>query len=123
MLTRIRNAAASHKASTEMPYSNVKLAIAKILKEEGYIEDLSVSGEGQRRVLRISLKYSSNRLSVITGIKRLSRPGLRRYARHTEIPRIQSGIGTVVVSTPRGIMTGYEARRRHLGGELIAAVW
>jgi small subunit ribosomal protein S8 len=123
MLTRIRNAAAARKASTEMPYSNMKLAIAKILKEEGYIEDFNVSGDGQRRELRITLKYASNRLSVITGIKRLSRPGLRRYARYTEIPRVQSGLGTVVVSTPRGIMTGYEARRRHLGGELIAAVW
>lgn len=123
MLTRIRNAALARKAATDMPYSKMKIAIAKILKEEGYIESFGVIGEGTRRQIRITLKYAPNRLSVISGLKRVSRPGLRRYARHTEIPRVRSGLGTVVISTPQGVMTGFEARRRHLGGELLAEIW
>jgi small subunit ribosomal protein S8 len=122
MLTRIRNATVARNDHTEMPYSKMKIAIAKILKEEGYIEDFSVGNEAFRNI-RIRLKYAPNRVSVITGLKRVSRPGLRRYARHTEIPRVRSGLGTVIVSTPMGIMTGYEARKRHLGGELLAEVW
>jgi small subunit ribosomal protein S8 len=123
MLTRIRNACMARKASTDVPYSNIKMAIAKILRDEGYIEDFSVTGEGQRRQIHIKLKYTPTRVSVINGIKRLSRPGLRRYARYTEIPRVRYGLGTVIISTPQGIMTGREARRRHLGGELLAEVW
>jgi small subunit ribosomal protein S8 len=122
MLTRIRNATTARNEQTDMPYSKMKIAIAKILKEEGYIEDFSVGTETYRSI-RIRLKYAQNKVSVITGIKRISRPGLRRYARHTEIPRVRSGLGTVIVSTPMGIMTGSEARKRHLGGELLAEVW
>jgi len=122
MLTRIRNATVARNEQTAMPYSKMKIAIAKILKEEGYIDDFSVDAEKFRN-LRIQLKYAPNRVSVISGIKRISRPGLRRYARHTEIPRVRSGLGTVIVSTPMGIMTGSEARKRHLGGELLAEVW
>lgn len=122
MLTRIRNATVARNPSTDMPYSKLKLAIAKILKEEGYIEDFAVMSDKHRH-LRLTLKYAPNRLSVINGLQRISRPGLRRYVRHTEIPRVRSGLGTVIVSTPMGIMTGVEARRRHLGGELLAEVW
>lgn len=122
MLTRIRNATVARNAETQMPYSKMKIAIAKILKEEGYIQDFSVDSEKFRN-LRIDLKYAPNRVSVISGLRRLSRPGLRRYSRHTDIPRVRSGLGTVIVSTPMGIMTGSEARKRHLGGELLAEVW
>lgn len=122
MLTRIRNATVARNPQTEMPYSKMKLAIAKILKEEGFIEDFTVTSDVYRN-LKVILKYAPNRVSVISGVRRLSRPGLRRYARHTEIPRVRSGLGTVIVSTPMGIMTGYEARKRHLGGELLAEVW
>jgi small subunit ribosomal protein S8 len=122
MLTRIRNATVAKNAATDMPYSKMKLAIAKILKEEGFIEDFSIGSETHKQI-RIQLKYAPNRLSVINGVRRLSRPGLRKYARHTEIPRVRSGLGTVIVSTPRGVMTGYEAYKRHLGGELLAEVW
>ena len=122
MLTRIRNATTARNEQTDMPYSKMKIAIAKILKEEGYIEDFSVGTETYRSI-RIRLKYAQNKVSVITGIKRISRPGLRRYARLTEIPRVRAGLGTVIVSTPMGIMTGSEARKRHLGGELLAEVW
>jgi small subunit ribosomal protein S8 len=122
MLTRIRNATGARNPNTVMPYSKMKIAIAKILKEEGYIEDFSVDTEKFRN-LKIELKYASNRVSVISGLRRMSRPGLRRYARFTEIPRVRSGLGTVILSTPMGIMTGGEARKRHLGGELLAEVW
>ena len=122
MLTRIRNATSARNEQTQMPYSKMKIAIAKILKEEGYIDDFSVDNEKFRN-LKIQLKYASNRNSVISGIRRISRPGLRQYARHTEIPKVRSGLGTVIVSTPMGVMTGAEARKRHLGGELLAEVW
>src|SRR5579862_5872802 len=95
MLTRIRNAATARNPHTEMPYSKMKIAIAKILKEEGYIEDFSVDNEKFRN-LKIALKYAPNRVSVISGVRRISRPGLRRYARHTQIPRVRSGLGTVI---------------------------
>lgn len=122
MLTRIRNATTARNDQTDVPYSKLKIAIAKILREEGYIEEFSVVTESFRTI-RIRLKYAPNRVSVISGLRRMSRPGLRRYARHTEIPRVRSGLGTVIISTPLGIMTGFEARRRHLGGELLAEVW
>jgi len=122
MLTRIRNATVARNEQTEVPYSKMKIAITKILKEEGYIEDFSVGNQTYRSI-KIRLKYAPNRLSVINGLRRISRPGLRRYARHTEIPRVRSGLGTVIVSTPMGIMTGHEAHKRHLGGELLAEVW
>jgi small subunit ribosomal protein S8 len=122
MLTRIRNATVACKPVTEMPYSKVKIAIAKILKDEGFIDDFSVASE-QHKQLRVMLKYAPDRTSVINGLRRISRPGLRRYAGHTEIPRVRSGLGTIIVSTPMGIMTGVDARKRHLGGELLAEVW
>lgn len=123
MLTRVRNAAQARHPSIEVPYSKVKLAIAKIMEGEGYISGFDVRDEGNRKYLRMQLKYDANRKPVVNGLRRVSRPGLRVYAGMHDIPRVLGGLGTVVVSTNRGIMTGREARRRHLGGELVAEIW
>jgi small subunit ribosomal protein S8 len=101
----------------------MKLAIAKIMVEEGYIAGHDIVEDGNRKVLRLQLKYDKDRRPVVNGLRRLSRPGLRVYAGMDDIPRVRGGIGTVVISTNRGVMTGREARRRHLGGELIAEIW
>jgi small subunit ribosomal protein S8 len=106
-----------------MPFSKIKLAIAKIMEEEGYIAGHEIREEGRRRLLRLRLKYDDQRRPVVNGLRRVSRPGLRVYAGMHDIPRVLGGMGTVVVSTNRGIMTGREARRRHLGGELLAEIW
>lgn len=123
MLTRVRNAAQARHPSVEVPYSKVKLAIAKIMDQEGYISGLDVRDEGNRKFLRLQLKYDAERRPVVNGLRRVSRPGLRVYAGMHDLPRVLGGLGTVVVSTNRGIMTGREARRRHLGGELVAEIW
>jgi small subunit ribosomal protein S8 len=123
MLTRLRNAAQARHATTDMPYSKMKVAIAKILEQEGYIQGHEVVEKDDRKYLRLQLKYDNNRQPVVNGLRRLSRPGLRVYAGMHDIPRVLGGMGTVVISTNRGIMTGKEARRRHLGGELIAEIW
>jgi small subunit ribosomal protein S8 len=123
MLTRLRNAAQARHSTTEMPYSKMKVAIAKILEQEGYISGHDVVEKDDRKLLRLQLKYDTNRQPVVNGLRRLSRPGLRVYAGMHDIPRVRGGMGTVVVSTNRGVMTGSEARRRHLGGELIAEIW
>lgn len=123
MLTRVRNAALARHDSVDVPYSNIKLAIAKILEQEGFIESFNVREDKTRRFLRLQLKYDNERKPVVTGLRRVSRPGLRVYAGMHDIPRVLGGMGTVVVSTNRGIMTGREARRRHLGGELLAEIW
>jgi small subunit ribosomal protein S8 len=123
MLTRLRNAAQARHATTEMPYSKMKVAIAKILEQEGYIASHNVIEKDNRKLLQLQLKYDTNRQPVVNGLRRLSRPGLRVYAGMHDIPRVRGGMGTVVVSTNRGVMTGSEARRRHLGGELIAEIW
>jgi small subunit ribosomal protein S8 len=123
MLTRLRNASQAKHASCDVPFSKVKLAIAKILEDEGYISGFEVKEEGSKKTLGIRLKYDAERRPVVSGLRRVSRPGLRVYAGMHDIPRVLGGVGTVVVSTNRGIMTGREARRRHLGGELIAEIW
>jgi small subunit ribosomal protein S8 len=123
MLTRVRNAAQARHATVDMPFSKIKLAIAKIMEEEGYIAGHEIREEGRRRLLRLRLKYDDQRRPVVNGLRRVSRPGLRVYAGMHDIPRVLGGMGTVVVSTNRGIMTGREARRRHLGGELLAEIW
>jgi small subunit ribosomal protein S8 len=123
MLTRLRNASQAKHATCEIPYSNVKLALTKILEQEGYIAGFEVRENGLRKTLNVRLKYDAERRPVVSGLRRVSRPGLRVYAGMHDIPRILGGVGTVVVSTNRGIMTGREARRRHLGGELIAEIW
>lgn len=123
MLTRVRNAAQARHSVADVPYSNIKLAIAKIMQEEGYIAGHDIKQEGNRKVLQVHLKYDSDRRPVVTGLRRVSRPGRRVYAGMHDIPRVLGGAGTVVISTNRGIMSGREARRRHLGGELLAEIW
>ncbi len=121
MLTRIRNASQALLPDVELAHSRVKESIAIILKKEGYIADCAVEGKIPKR-LKLKLKFQGPK-GVIVGLKRMSKPGLRRYVRATEIPRVLGGMGTAIVSTPRGVMTGVEARKQNLGGELICYVW
>lgn len=123
MLTRLRNGSLARQATVDIPFSKVKLALAKILQDEGYVSGFDITEVTNRKLLRLHMKYDTERRPVLNGLRRVSRPGLRVYAGMHDIPRVLGGIGTVVISTNRGIMTGQEARRRHLGGELIAEVW
>lgn len=123
MLTRIRNAVTARHDFVNVPASKAKIAIAQILKEEGFIRDYEVIPGGTRRTLRIHLAYSGKREPLITGLRRVSRPGLRVYAGSQEVPRVYSGLGTAIVSTSQGVMTGQQAWRRHLGGEVLCYVW
>ena len=122
MLTRIRNASRARHEDVMVPASRTKLAIAKILKEEGFIEDFTESKEGPQLQMKIKLKYVG-KVPVVSGLKRISKPGLRVYAPKTEIPRVLGGLGLVIVSTNQGIMTGTQARKGQLGGEILAYVW
>ena len=122
MLTRIRNASRARHEEVMVPASRTKVAIAKILKDEGFIEDFSESREGPQLQMKIRLKYVG-KVPVVSGLKRISKPGLRVYAAKTEIPRVLGGLGVVIVSTSQGIMTGQEARKGQLGGEILAYVW
>lgn len=121
MLTRLRNANLALAPEVEISHSRMKERIAHILKKEGYIADCSVEGRTAKK-LKVKLKYQG-RKGVIVGLKRVSKPGLRRYVRATEIPRVLGGMGTAIVSTPRGVMTGVDARKQNLGGELLCFVW
>lgn len=123
MLTRVRNASSAGHSSLTMPASKTKVEIARILKDEGYILDYRVEKESQFDQLSISLKYDDDRAAVITGIKRISRPGLRVYVKKDELPRVLSGIGIAVISTSKGIFTNNEARRQGVGGEVLCYVW
>src|SRR5689334_10991911 len=124
MLTRIRNACMQRHATVTMPKSKLKLAIAEILKQEGFIRDYSVQTNGQSfEDIVLTLKYTNDREPVITGLKRVSRPGLRIYTKHKDIPRVRGGMGLSILSTPRGVMSGYEAFRQNLGGEVLCYVW
>ena len=122
MLARIRNGLKAGHEVTEMPHSRMKGEIARILKKEGYITDYVVEG-GVKRVLRIYLKYAADQESVIRGVRRQSRPGLRRYVGWDKIPLVVGGFGIAILSTPKGVMTGKEARKQKLGGEHICSVW
>ena len=123
MLTRIRNANAMKYKEVSMPVSKVKTEIAKILKDEGFIEDYKVSKDGDFGKLVLTLKYTNKKERVITGLKRISKPGLRVYAKSNEVPKVLNGFGIAVVSTSRGIMTDKEARKLSLGGEVVAYIW
>jgi small subunit ribosomal protein S8 len=123
MLTRIRNAGMARNNETTMPGTKVLVAIAKILQEEGYIVDYEVIEKRPQNQLKITLRYSADKQHSIREIKRVSKPGLRVYAGKDRIPRVRSGLGIAVVSTPEGVMTGYEARRRGIGGEVLCTVW
>jgi small subunit ribosomal protein S8 len=122
-LNRIRNALSAEHGEVEIPASRLKKEVTRILKEQGYISDYTVEPTAVGEVVKIELKYTEDRRPVISGIQRVSRPGRRRYANHTEIPRVQGGMGTAIVSTSRGVMTGHEAKRDGVGGEVVAYVW
>ena len=119
MLTRIRNANQMRYESVEIPASKVKNDIARILKEEGFINDYKVEG----RALTVNLKYADKKERVITGLKRISKPGLRVYAKSEELPRVLNGLGIAIISTSKGIMTDKEARKENIGGEVLAYIW
>lgn len=123
MLTRIRNGINARHMRVPMPLSKLKLHIAECMKAEGFIEGFDVQREGQRGTLTVQLKYDNNRECVITGLKRVSRPGLRRYVRKEEIPVVRNGLGVAIISTSSGVMTDREARRQNVGGELLCTVW
>ena len=123
MLTRIRNALVAKHETVDVPASNMKLAIAEILLNEGYIKSYTVSEEGVEKMMNIVLKYGPNRQRVITGLKRVSKPGLRVYARKDRLPRVLNGLGIAIISTSKGIMTDREARNEGVGGEVLAFVW
>jgi len=122
MLTRIRNANQMRHETVAMPYSKEKDAIASILKSEGFIIDYKVSGEVAEKTLTITLKYKGND-RVITGLKRVSKPGLRQYVKVDEIPKVLNGLGIVILSTSQGVMTGKEAKAKNVGGEVLAYIW
>lgn len=123
MLTRIRNAGMARQTETTMPSTKILVAIAKILKEEGYIEDFRVNEKRPQDQLVVALRYGPDKRHTIREIKRISKPGLRVYAGKNQIPRVRSGLGIAIVSTPQGVLTGYEARRRGIGGEVLCTVW
>jgi small subunit ribosomal protein S8 len=122
-LTRIRNGVRADHDEVEMPASTFKAELARILRDQGYIEDFSVEPARVGRVLRVRLKYTEARKPVIQGIERLSKPGRRQYVGADRVPKVQGGMGTAIISTSRGVMTGHDARRAGLGGELVARVW
>jgi len=123
MLTRIRNAANSKHQTVDIPASNLKKQIAKILLDEGYIKDFIEIDDKKQGIIRITLKYAENKKSIITGIKRISKPGLRVYAQKDEIPKVLGGLGIAIISTSQGIMTDKAARKLGIGGEILAFVW
>lgn len=123
MLTRIRNALVQKHDVVSMPVSKEKKAIAKILKEEGFITDYAIEGDGQFKELTITLKYTEDKQRVISGLRRISKPGLRVYAHADELPRVLNGLGIAIISTSNGVMTDREARKQHVGGEVLAYIW
>ncbi len=123
MLTRVRNASRARHQEVLVPASRTKREIARILKEEGFIADVQEERAGPSQLLRLQLKYVDGKVPVVSGLKRISKPGLRVYAGKTEIPRVLGGLGLVIISTSKGIMTGQQARQAQLGGEILAYVW
>ncbi|MGI6468550.1 MAG: 30S ribosomal protein S8 [Syntrophomonadaceae bacterium] len=122
-LTRIRNGNMVMHETVEIPSSKIKLAIADIMKEEGYIKDYEYIKDGKQGIIRIYLKYGPNKERVITGIKRISKPGLRVYVKKDEIPKVLGGLGTAVISTSQGLMTDKKARKIGIGGEVLCYIW
>jgi len=122
-LTRIRNGLQADHDAVDIPASRLKAEIARVLSEQGYIEGVSTEPARVGNVLRVQLKYTEDRAPVISGMKRVSKPGRRTYVNHTEIPKVLGGMGTAILSTSRGVMTGHEARRAGVGGEVVAYIW
>jgi small subunit ribosomal protein S8 len=123
LLTRIRNAINARQQKMDVPASKLKMEIARILKEEGYIANFKATEEAGRKVLRLYMKYGSNNDAAITNVTRISRPGCRVYVGHTEIPRVLGGLGINILTTPRGVMTGRQARKSGIGGEILCEIW
>jgi small subunit ribosomal protein S8 len=123
MLTRIRNALAARHPKVDVPASRLKIEIARILKDEGYILNYKAAEEGARRLIRIYLKYTPGNVPVISRIERVSRPGCRVYVGSREVPRVLGGLGVNILTTPRGVMTGREARKEGVGGEILCQLW
>jgi len=124
MLTRIRNGCIARMDSVSIPYSKLKTEIARILEEEGYIRSYEIrKDENIGGIIKIYLKYNKDKKSTIAGLKRISKPGLRVYARKDEIPRVLGGLGTVIISTPKGVLTGAGAKKQRVGGEVICSIW
>lgn len=123
MLTRIRNASMAHHDNVQVPVSRMKLSIIKILKQEGFIANYEVVGDKSQREVKIQLKYAERNKPVITGLKRMSKPGLRIYVQRNEIPRVYGGMGIAILSTSRGVLPSYSAWKQGIGGELLCYVW
>lgn len=123
MLTRIRNGVAARFESVEMPLSKLKVGVVNVLKEEGYITDYQIIDQGVQGILRVNLKYGPDNEQVITGIRKVSKPGLRQYKKSSNIPKVMSGLGVGILSTSRGVISDREARKLNVGGELLCEVW
>ena len=123
LLTRIRNASQARHATVDVPASNMKKAIAQILVEEGYVKSYTVAEDNKQGVITITLKYTETGAPVITGLRRISKPGLRIYTSCEDMPKVMKGIGTAIISTPKGVMTDKQARKENVGGEVLAFVW
>lgn len=123
MLTRIRNASSAKHDSVDIPASNVKKAIAQILLDEGYISNFTVVEDGKQGMIKVVLKYGANKASAISGIRRVSKPGLRIYSNVEDMPKVMKGLGIAIISTSKGIMTDKEARKANVGGEVLAYIW
>ena len=123
MLTRIRNANQMRDKEVEVPASNLKIEIAKILKEEGFVNDYKIKKNNVQNIIVLNLKYTENKVRVITGLKRISKPGLRVYVKADEVPKVLNGLGIAIISTSKGVMTDKKARELSLGGEVLAYVW
>lgn len=123
MLTRIRNAAVVNKTTVELPHSKIKFAIAKILESEGYLENIEKIENGSKSLIRFKIKFNEDKSPVISSLKRISRPGRRVYIKSGEISKVRSGFGFAILSTPNGLMTSLEARKRRLGGEIICEIY
>jgi small subunit ribosomal protein S8 len=123
MLTRIRNANSAKHDTVQIPASNIKKSIAQILVDEGYIKSFKVIEDGKQGIIEIALKYGPNKSQVITGLRRVSKPGLRIYSNCEDMPKVQNGLGIVILSTSKGIMTDKDARKANVGGEVLAYVW
>ena len=123
LLTRIRNANTAKHATVDVPASNVKKAITQILTDEGYVKSFQIIEDGKQGIIRINLKYDENRTPVISGLRRISKPGLRIYSSSENMPKVRKGLGIVIVSTSKGIMTDKKARELNVGGEVLAYIW
>jgi len=123
LLTRIRNASSAKHATVDIPASNVKKAITQILADEGYIKSFQIVDDGKQGIIRVTLKYTDSRTPVITGLRRVSKPGLRIYSSCEDMPKVRKGLGIAIVSTSKGIMTDKKARELNVGGEVLAYIW